>query len=96
MLVLVVFTSVSTLTDVNGGASKVRLSGVPIGLIITIVLLGPGPAAILGVVTMFVSWWRTRAAPHLVLNNLVAFAWFPLIAGLVLPLGHPRHWARAP
>src|SRR5947209_5632798 len=81
-LVLAVFTCVSTLTDVNAGASKVRLSGVPIGLITAIVLLGPAPAAALGVATMLVSWQRTRAVPHLVLNNLVAFAWFPLVAGL--------------
>src|SRR6476661_8039374 len=82
LLVLGVFTSVSTLTDVNGGASKVRLSGVPIGLIIAIVLLGPGPAAVLGATTMLVSWWRTRCALDIVVNNVVTFAWFPLIAGL--------------
>ncbi len=82
LLVLGVFTSVSALTDVNGGASKVRLSGVPLGLVITIVLLGPGPAAVLGAATMLVSWGRTRTAPHIVLNNVATFAWFPLAAGL--------------
>jgi diguanylate cyclase (GGDEF)-like protein len=82
LLILGAFTSVSTLTDVNGGASKVRLSGVPIGLIIAIVLLGPGPAAVLGAITMLVSWWRTRCALDIALNNVVTFAWFPLLAGL--------------
>ena len=82
LLVLGLFTSVSTLTDVNGGASKVRLSGVPIGLIIAIVLLGPGPAAVLGAATMLVSWWRTRTTRDIALNNVVTFVWFPLVAGL--------------
>ena len=94
MLVLGVFTSVSTLTDVNGGASKVRLSGVPIGLIIAIVLLGPGPAAVLGATTMLVSWWRTRCALDIVVNNVVTFAWFPLVAGLFFHSAVHGHRAR--
>ena len=55
-LVLGAFLCLSTLTDVNAGVTKVRISGVLIGLTIAIELLGPGPAAVLGVVTMLVSW----------------------------------------
>jgi Diguanylate cyclase, GGDEF domain len=79
---LVAFTVVSALTDIASNARKVNVSGVPIGLIMAIVLLGPGPAALLGVVTMIVSWTRTRAAGHLVLNNVATFMWYPLVAGL--------------
>jgi len=82
LLVLTAFLSVSTLTDVNAGVNKLRLSGVLIGLMITIVLLGPGPAAVLGTVTMLVSWCRSRVAAHFALCNLATFAWYPLIGGL--------------
>jgi diguanylate cyclase (GGDEF)-like protein len=82
LLVIAAFLSVSTLTDVDAGVSKVRLSGVLIGLMIAIVLLGPGPAAVLGAVTMLVSWCRSRVAAHFALCNLATFAWYPLIGGL--------------
>jgi len=82
LLVLGVFTTVSVLTDVATGASKVRLSGLLIGLMLTIVLLGPGPAALLGAATMVVSWLRTRVVWYYVLGNLATFMWYPLIAGL--------------
>src|SRR5581483_4439019 len=53
---LTVFTIVGVLTDVVAGPSKLRVAGVLIGLIQAIVLLGPGPAAILGVTTQLVAW----------------------------------------
>ena len=49
---------------------------------LAIVLLGPGPAALLGVATMVVSWARTRIAWPGLLNNLATFMWYPLVAGL--------------
>jgi len=82
LAVLVAFAAFSALTDIKTAASKVNVSGVIIGLMMAIVLLGPGPAAALGVVTMVVSWSRTRASWPGFLNNLATFMWFPLIAGL--------------
>ena len=82
LLVLGAFTIMSVLTDVATGASKVRLSGLLIGLMLAIVLLGPGPAALLGATTMVVSWLRTRVVWYYVLGNLATFMWYPLIAGL--------------
>jgi diguanylate cyclase (GGDEF)-like protein len=82
LLVLTAFLCVSAVTDFNAGVSKVRVSGFLIGLTMTIVLLGPGPAALLGVVTMVVSWARHRAPLHYFANNVATFMWFPLIAGL--------------
>jgi len=82
LVVLVAFTILSVLTDVASGASKVRLSGGLIGLIVAAVLLGPGPAVLLGAGTMAVSWLRTRVAGHLLRNNVVVFAWYPLTASL--------------
>ncbi|HZE17019.1 MAG TPA: diguanylate cyclase, partial [Mycobacterium sp.] len=82
LVVLVAFTSVSVVSDFATGASKVRVSGLPIGLTIAVVVLGPAPAALVGVLTMIVSWTRTRAAWHIVLNNVATFMWYPLIAGM--------------
>ncbi len=81
-MVLMSFTSVSVLTDFATGATKVRVSGLPIALTAAIVLLGPAPAAAVGVLAMFVSWTRTRAKWHIVLNNVATFMWYPLLAGL--------------
>ncbi len=82
LLVLGAFVCISTLTDVNAGVSRVRISGLLIGLTIAIELLGPGPAAALGALTMVVSWMRTRAPWHFALVNLATFIWYPLIGGL--------------
>ena len=82
LLVLSAFTLISVLTDVATGPSKIRISGVLIGLMVAIVLLGPGPAAALGVGAMIVAWARTRVSWHLAISNAAIFAWFPLAAGL--------------
>jgi len=81
LLVLSAFLFVSAFTDVSAGG-KVRVSADLTGLIMAIALLGPGPAAVLGGGTVLLSWMRTRVAPHLALNNLATFMWYPLIAGL--------------
>jgi putative nucleotidyltransferase with HDIG domain len=47
------------------------------------VFLGGAPAALLGVLTILVGWFRWRDAPHDLLNNLVTYATFPLVGGLV-------------
>jgi diguanylate cyclase (GGDEF)-like protein len=80
-LVLAAFTTLSVLTDIPTGASKVRLSGVLIGMVLTIVLLGPGPAAIVGAITMLFAWLRTRPGWYVVVGNVATFMWFPLAAG---------------
>jgi diguanylate cyclase (GGDEF)-like protein len=81
LTVLAAFTTLSVLTDIPTGASKVRLSGVLIGMVLAIVLLGPGPAAIAGAITMLLAWLRTRPRCYFVLGNVATFMWFPLAAG---------------
>jgi len=82
LLLLGAFVVLSTLTDVNAGVSKVRVAGDMIGIMMTIALLGPGPAALLGLVTILVSWVRTRVEVRLALINLSTFVLYPLISGL--------------
>ncbi len=83
LLLLAAFTITSALTNVAAGPSKIRLAGLHVGLMVAIVLLGPGPASVLGAITVASAWLRTRPALHLVLNNVLNFAWYPLLSGLL-------------
>ena len=82
LAVLVAFTVVSVFTDIATGASKVRVSSGLIALMTAVILLGPAPAAILGVLSMLVAWTRTRISWYVALNNIATFMWYPLAAGL--------------
>jgi hypothetical protein len=46
------------------------------------VLLGGGPAALIGVLTISLGWLRPREDTHYLLNNLATYARFPLLGGL--------------
>jgi diguanylate cyclase (GGDEF)-like protein len=82
LAVITVFTITSELASIETGPTALRVSGSGLGLILAAVLLGGGPAAIVGVVTIGVSWFAIREPPHQLRNNLATFAWYPLIAGL--------------
>jgi diguanylate cyclase (GGDEF)-like protein len=75
-------TLVSELTSFQFSAARLWFSGSFLGLMLAAVLLGGGPAALLGVVTITVGWIRSREDLHYLRNNLVTFAWFPLISGI--------------
>ena len=53
--VITVFTVVSDITAVDSG-SKLKVSGTSLGLMLAIVLLGGGPAAMIALLTLLVSW----------------------------------------
>ena len=73
---------VSDLTAVSMGASLIRVSGSFLGLCLAAILLGPGPAAIVGVLTILFGWLRSREQPHALLLNLATYSAFPLLAGI--------------
>ncbi len=83
MLVIGAFTILSGLTYFATGSLKINVQGTPLGLILAAVLLGPGPAAVLGIVTICFMQVRLGAARRYFGNNLVTFAWYPLVGGLV-------------
>jgi hypothetical protein len=83
LVLLGAFSIVSALTDVAAGANKLRVAGVLIGLMEAVVLLGPGPAAVIGAITTTVVWFRTRPRLEMVLSNVATYAWCGLLAGLV-------------
>ncbi|HEY3729441.1 MAG TPA: EAL domain-containing protein [Solirubrobacteraceae bacterium] len=82
ILVITVFTVASELTSVDAGPAKLRISGTGLGLALAAVLLGGGPAAVVGVLSIAIGWPHTREAPQAFGYNLVTYAWFPLITGL--------------
>jgi diguanylate cyclase (GGDEF)-like protein len=57
-----------------------------LGITLAAVLLGGAPAAIVGALTISLSWFRWRERGDIFRNNLVAFTWFPLLSGLVFYL----------
>jgi putative nucleotidyltransferase with HDIG domain len=73
---------ISDLTAANTATAKLKVSGSFLALVLAMVLLGGPPAALIGVITIAVGWLRWREERHYLLQNLVAYAWFPLIGGL--------------
>jgi len=71
----------SDLAAVETGHSSMRISGSGVALVLAAVLLGGGPAAVVGVASVSVGWLRRHPAQGF-RNDLVAYAWCPLIAGL--------------
>jgi diguanylate cyclase (GGDEF)-like protein len=80
-----VFSVVSDLTAVKA-APRLSVTGSFLGLILASVLLGGGPAAILGVFAISAGWYQSRENWNFFLNNLANYALFPLAAGLFFAL----------
>jgi putative nucleotidyltransferase with HDIG domain len=80
--VLLVTAIVSDLISIALPVHRTVVSASFLTIIIASVFLGGVPAAVIGVLTIVVSWARERyTAPHLLIN-LVTYAWFPLLAGI--------------
>jgi putative nucleotidyltransferase with HDIG domain len=80
--VLLAFSIFSDLTAVST-ESKVKVSGSFLALVIAMVFLGGTPAAVIGVLTILVGWVRWRDEPHYLLNNVLTYALFPLVGGIL-------------
>jgi diguanylate cyclase (GGDEF)-like protein len=83
LIAVTVFAIGSDLASVSTGSSRLKVSGVSMGIVLIAVRLGAAPAALVGISTIAVGWWRWREAPHYLRNNLVTFAWFPIASALV-------------
>jgi len=80
--ILLAFSILSYATAVTT-ESSVKVSGAFLALVLAMVFLGGTAAAAIGVLTNLVGWvFRWRDEPHYLLNNLVAYAIFPLVAGV--------------
>ena len=52
-----------------------------LAIVLAMVLLGPSPAAVIGVVAMLVNGWRRHARWRLIFTNVSTFAAFPVLGG---------------
>ncbi|HEX6603159.1 MAG TPA: HD-GYP domain-containing protein [Solirubrobacterales bacterium] len=84
--VLLAFSIFSDLTAVST-ESKLKISGSFLALVIAMVFLGGTPAALIGVATILTGWLRWRDEWHYLLDNVLTYALFPLIGGLVFHEG---------
>ncbi|HEY7151681.1 MAG TPA: HD-GYP domain-containing protein [Solirubrobacterales bacterium] len=81
-VVLLISSVVGDLTALDAPTRSGKISSSFLAIIVATVLLGPTPAAVIGVVTILVGWTRFRYARSGLLINLVAYAWFPLLSGV--------------
>ncbi|MGN6202422.1 MAG: HD-GYP domain-containing protein [Solirubrobacterales bacterium] len=80
--ILLGFSVFSDLTAIST-TSKVKISGSFLALVLAMVFLGGTPAAVIGVLTILAGWLRWRDAGHYLLNNVLTYATFPLVSGIV-------------
>jgi diguanylate cyclase (GGDEF)-like protein len=83
MAVIALFTILSGVTYTQPTSLKLNVQGTPLGLMLAAVMLGTGPAALLGVAAMLGIQLKLRGSRHYFLNNTVTFAWYPLAGALV-------------
>lgn len=79
--ILLGFSVFSDLTAIATG-SKVKISGSFLALVLAMVFLGGTPAALIGVFTILIGWFRWHDDWHYLLNNVLTYAVFPLVSGV--------------
>jgi len=67
-------------------AKRFRIGGSFTGLVLAMALLGPAPAAALGLTSAIVDSTRRRVRGTYLLNNLLTYTTFPLVGGAVLQM----------
>jgi putative nucleotidyltransferase with HDIG domain len=83
-LVLLLF-GLTVTSDVLGAEIRaVRISGAFLALVLAMALLGPAPAAAIGVAATLVDSLRHRADMESLLVNLVTYSTFPLVGGFIV------------
>src|SRR3954468_15387149 len=83
-LVLLLFGLVLATDQFAIQTKRMRISGGHVGFVLAMALLGPAPAAAIGVGSMLIEAPRTRPTRLLFLNNLATHATFPLLGGLAI------------
>jgi putative nucleotidyltransferase with HDIG domain len=80
-LLLVLAIGSEALTINVGG---VRMSGSFLALVLAMALLGPAPAAAIGVASVIFDWITTRGGLWRLLSNVSIYATFPVVGGLLM------------
>jgi diguanylate cyclase (GGDEF)-like protein len=81
LALILMFAIAGELTAVETSA-RLQVSSSFLALILASVILGPGPAALAGAITISISWVRFRWELHYFVHNLTNYTWCPLIGGL--------------
>ena len=81
--ILLLFALISHFTAVET-PSKLKISGSFLALIMAMAFLYGTPAALMGAITILVSYVSNRIPLHFFLNNLLTFITFPLVGGIVV------------
>ena len=81
LAVLLTSSVVGDLTALDAPTRSGTISSSFLAIFVAAVLLGPAPAALIGVVTILVGWLRFRYSRSALLINVVAYAWYPLLWG---------------
>jgi putative nucleotidyltransferase with HDIG domain len=79
--VLLAFSTFSDLTAAPT-ESNLAISGSFLALVVAMVFLGGSPAALIGLTTIVVGWFRWRTPSSMMLCNLFDYTAFPLIGGV--------------
>jgi putative nucleotidyltransferase with HDIG domain len=69
-------------------AKRFRIGGSFLGIVLAAAVLGPTPAVLLGVAASLADALRSRPRGTYLLNNVVTYATFPLVGGLILQAAH--------
>jgi putative nucleotidyltransferase with HDIG domain len=69
-----------------------RISGAFLALVLAMALLGPAPAAAIGVISTLVDHVRSRNPLPRLITNLATYATFPLVGGLLIEWAGARGW----
>jgi diguanylate cyclase (GGDEF)-like protein len=81
LLTIVVYVVLSEFTAVNQASMRVYISGSMLGIVLAAIVLGGGPGALVGALTVTFGWLRSRERGHMFRHNLLVFAGFPLATG---------------
>jgi putative nucleotidyltransferase with HDIG domain len=87
--ILLGFSVFSDLTAIET-QSKLKISGSFLAIVLAIVFLGGTPAAVIGVCSILVGWFRWRDDGHDLAVNLLTYMTFPLVAGIAFHEGLDR------
>ncbi len=72
----------SDLTQIQLRSKGIVISASFLAVVLAAVLCGAAPGAVVGVITILIGWTRERYRKHVLVMNVVTYAWFPLLAGL--------------
>jgi diguanylate cyclase (GGDEF)-like protein len=86
LLITGALAAISDLMFVESGTAGIKISGSALGIMLAAVLLGGGPAAVIGMTTIAIGWVRSREAGHYFRNNLLTFGWVFLVVGVLFHL----------